>query len=222
MITEAATIDLNTGTRDRKPRHEKKPPLTETGWLLVAMPCILLAGIGIGLLAWLLSSDGLNMHVLSIRLLSDLIDYLLVVAFIAVATLIAVRQVRRMVAVDTAQTVRAIIREEIQTLLAEPGEKIAGDLGRIKDRLYLRGDDDPTEPLRRPSPVPQHTVGIASVYGGRMDVALDRVAERLVDQLGKRFDEFGNQRWFAGYASGREDTDGSVVALQPRNGHRSN
>lgn len=49
-----------------------------------------------------------------------------------------------------------------------------------------------------------------------------QVDQRVDAAIGERVSEYGNQRWYAGYAAGREDTSGgSVVALQPRNGQRS-
>lgn len=74
--------------------------------------------------------------------------------------------------------------------LTGPRADLARDVARIKERLGMREDDDPTKPIvyRMPPPPPQHIVGMASVYGGRADTAIDRAADRIAERAKTQFD----------------------------------
>jgi hypothetical protein len=120
---------------------------------------------------------------------------------------------------------QSVIGNELRHVRAEYQAAVR-ELVRIKDRLGLREDDDPTVPLAG------RTNGHRTLYAASASVATvqidgvlntlrERVDQQVDEAIGAKVQEFGAQQWYAGYAAGREDDGGSVVALQPRNGHRS-
>lgn len=72
--------------------------------------------------------------------------------------------------------------------LTGPRADLARDVARIKERLGMCEDDDPTKPIVYRMSPPQHIVGMASVYGGRADTAIDRAADRIAERAKTQFD----------------------------------
>jgi len=118
-----------------------------------------------------------------------------------------------------------VVRDEIAAQLTKPLGEAAAGIARLNDRIGMRHDDDPTVPLagriNGHRTIYAASASVATVQiDGVLDTIRERVDQRVDEAIGAKVQEFGAQRWYAGYAAGRED-DGSVVALQPRNGHRS-
>lgn len=126
--------------------------------------------------------------------------------------------------------VREVLRDEVREQLTAPGTAIAGDLSRIKDRVYMRPDDDPantpTVPIRYERPI-QHTIGVApvagGVYNGRMEAVVNQALERFLDSeaFNERVKEYGRQKHFEGYAECAQDMTGGGVVPITRNGQRT-
>jgi hypothetical protein len=171
------------------------------------------AGAAVCALTFLLIGDALDGGHVAQRIAADAALLLLLLAYITLSTRSAVRQLVEMFVALVRTAITDTIRREVREQLKEPGDKIAAELATIRERM----GDESTVPLAGT------VYASASVQvDGVLNILRAQVDQRVDEAIGAKVQEFGNQRWYAGYAAGREDgSGGSVVALQPRNGHRS-
>jgi hypothetical protein len=129
--------------------------------------------------------------------------------------------------------------ERVVVIVAGLSAQLATDLGYVREAArVLRGeaaeiqtqldrkspaDDDPTVRLNASALSRGRTYGLAPV--DRIQAITDEVMKRVdgrFEDLKEHVTEYGNQRYFTGYADRAADEGGgSVHTLTPRNGHRS-
>jgi hypothetical protein len=119
----------------------------------------------------------------------------------------------------------AQLRTDLENV-RETARALRGEAPEIQAQLDRTPPvDDPTVRLDGHANGHRTVYASASVhtqFDGMLDTLRAQVDQRVDEAIGAKVQEFGAQKWYAGYAAGREDSsDSSVVALQPRNGQRS-